>query len=63
MTRVLLGIAAAVAFALPAAPAVADHCGDDTLQQPCETCVSVWTDAHTVCVPVDPHLDPAVPTL
>lgn len=59
MTRVLLALAlaAGVAFTAPATTAYADHCGDDTLQQPCETCIT-QTGEKLVCVPVDPHLPP-----
>lgn len=56
LKRALLAVAFAATFGMPAMPAFADHCGDDTLQQPCETCVVVWTDATTFCVPLDPHL-------
>ena len=54
MKRLVLALAVATSFAIPAAPAFADHCGD-TLQPPCETCVPLvdYTDRPIVCVPVD----------
>ncbi len=55
MKRALVALAVVASASFAAVPASADHCGD-TLQPPCETCVVVWTDATTVCVPVDPHL-------
>lgn len=54
MKRYVLAVAVAASFVLPAAPALADHCGD-TLQPPCETCVPFvdFTDRPIVCVPID----------
>lgn len=52
MTRYVLALMAAASFAAPAAPALADHCGD-TLQPPCQTCVVDSYGREIVCVPVD----------
>jgi hypothetical protein len=54
MKRALLALALTGAAFAPAAPALADHCGD-TLQPPCETCVYV---GEPYCLPYDLHLPP-----
>lgn len=55
MKRYALALVLAASVAAPAVPAFADHCGDDTLQPPCQTCVVDSIGREIVCVPVDVH--------